>query len=170
MYLILWMYNDLGGFDEHYLVRNFLDGIGYVWCSFGIIKVVGDGHGLNDVGYVWSAILCGLITTTMHIQDLLDQEGDRLINRSTAPLLLGDGVARWSIVVALFRWSIFCPAYWGLGLWYNCAPLFSAVVVCYRLLSMRDPKADDLSYKLWGIWLSFMYVLPLCYNHSVFGW
>ena len=92
MYLILWMYNGLGGFDEYYLVRNFLDGIGYVWCSFGIIKVMGDGHGLNDVGYVgyvWSAILCGLITTTMHIQDLRDQEGDSLINRSTATVTVG---------------------------------------------------------------------------------
>ena len=86
------MYNDLGDFDEHNLVRKFLDGIGYVWCSFGIIRVVGDGHGLNDVGYVWSAILCGLITTTMHIQDLLDQESDRLIDRSTAPLLWVTGL------------------------------------------------------------------------------
>ena len=169
MYLILWMYNDLGGFDEHYLVRDFLNAIGYVWCGFGIIKVVTGGHGLNDTGYIWSAILCCLVWTTMHIQDLRDQEGDRLINRSTAPLLLGDGVSRWTLVTALFAWSVFCPAYWCLGAWYYCAPLCSAGVIAYRLLTMREPKADELSYKLWGIWLSSMYVLPLCYDHSVFG-
>ena len=168
MYLLLWLYNDLGGSEEHYLVRNLLNAIGYVWCSFGIIKVVGDGHGLNTAGYIWSGMLCCLITTTMHIQDLRDQEGDRLVERSTAPLLLGDRVARWSIIVGLLAWSILCPAYWGLDIRYYCAPLCSAGVVVYRLLRMQNPKADDLSYKLWGIWLSSIYVLPLCYDHSIF--
>ena len=168
MYLVLWIYNDLGGFYEHFLIRNIIIAIGYVWCGFGIIKVVSDGHGLSHVGYIWSGILCILIATTMDIQDLRDQEGDRLVQRKTAPLVLGDTVARWSIVVALLGWSILCPAYWSLGIGYYFLPMFSAGIICYRVLWMRNPVADELSCKLWGIWLSSMFVLPLCFDHSVF--
>ena len=47
MFLLIWLYSNLGGAKEHYLVQNGISAIGYVGYSFGMVKVVGGGHGLN---------------------------------------------------------------------------------------------------------------------------
>ena len=56
MYVLLWMYNDLGGSDEHWIIRNVLNAVGYVWCSVGIVPIVrrggGAGQGLSMIGWV----------------------------------------------------------------------------------------------------------------------
>ena len=168
MYLLLWMYNDLGGSEEHWIIRNALNAVGYVWCSVGMVPVVrrgvGWGEGLSGTGWVWCGVICGVITSTMHVQDLRDQEGDKLVGRRTMPLVFGDATARWSVVGAMVGWSCVCCRFWVVGweVWVTESLLTGAVV--WRLLWMREPVADAVSYKLWGLWLSSLYVLPLCYD------
>lgn len=165
------MYNDLGGSDEHWIIRNALNAVGYVWCSVGIVPVLrrgdGCGKGLSTTGWAWCGIILGIITSTMQVQDLRDQEGDKSVGRRTMPLVFGDTAARWSIIGAMVAWSCVCCSFWTVRwqVWVTEGLLTGAVVL--RLLWMRDPVADAVSYKLWGLWLSSLYVLPLCYDSSV---
>ena len=171
MYLLLWMYNDLGGSDEHWIPRNTMNAVGYVWCSVGMVAVLRDQsrweNGLSRTGWIWCGIICGAIASTMQVQDLRDLEGDRSVGRKTMPLVLGETAARWVIVGAMTVWSCVCCSFWMVGweVWVIEGLLTGAIVL--RLLWMRNPGADSDTYNLWGLWLSFLYVLPLCYDPSV---
>ncbi|KAL8627034.1 hypothetical protein Q9189_007272 [Teloschistes chrysophthalmus] len=104
MYIVLWMLDELGGREEHWAIRNILNASGFVGCCVGIVPIF-RGHGGGEakfsmVGWAWCGMICGVITSTLQVADLRDQEGDRAIGRKTMPLVVGDGVARWSIVGA----------------------------------------------------------------------
>ncbi|KAI0383201.1 UbiA prenyltransferase family [Hypomontagnella monticulosa] len=88
--VLTWMYNDLGGADEHFILRNVINGAAYFAYGSGAFKVAAGSRSVAFDASVWLAIVACMITTTMQIQDLKDQEGDRARQRSTAPLDLGD--------------------------------------------------------------------------------
>ncbi|KAI9878274.1 MAG: hypothetical protein M1830_001374, partial [Pleopsidium flavum] len=115
--LFTWMYNDLEGADDSYITRNLINSMGLTAWSIGT-TLVACGHGgytLDPAGYHWFALEFGIIFTTLHIQDLRDQAGDRIRGRQTAPLVWGDGIARWSIAIPILVWSFVCPTIWSLG-------------------------------------------------------
>jgi 4-hydroxybenzoate polyprenyltransferase len=173
--LLTWMYNDLGGADEHFLVRNGVNSAAYFVYGCGAMRVASD-LSLNDAlqaGVVqWLGIVSAIILSTMHVQDLKDQEGDRARARSTAPLALGDSMARWTITGGVLTWSILAPVYWfssvpvpafscGYGLIAATIPCLFAVLVSFRVLLWRDPRSDTITYKYWSIWLMSLFALPL---------
>jgi len=147
--------------------------VGYVWCSVGIVPVVrrgcGGGEGLSRTGWVWCGVVCGVIASTVQVQNLRDQEGDKSVGRETMPLVFGDAAARWSIVGAMVGWSCVCCGFWIVGweVWVTEGLILGVNV--WRLLWMRERVADALTYKLWGLWLNSLYVLPLCHDSSVSG-
>ena len=55
---------------------------------------------LSATGYNWLGILGGVVVTTMQVQDLKDQAGDRARGRKTWPLVVGDSVSRRWLRVA----------------------------------------------------------------------
>ena len=157
------MYNDLGGADQHFVIRNGINSIAYYLYGSGALKIAAGSQTqlLISRTVEWLGIIAGVIFTTMHVQDLKDQEGDRARNRSTAPLDLGDGVSRWSILAAVVVWSLICPYYWSLGLVGFTVPLFLCLVVAYRVVWYRGIVADALTYKWWSLWLVSVFSLPL---------
>jgi 4-hydroxybenzoate polyprenyltransferase len=167
--LLTWMYNDLGGANEHFLVRNGINSMAYFAYGLGALRVAGNvGVDAIQAGaFQWLGIISGIILTTMQVQDLKDQEGDRAINRSTAPLYLGDGVSRWTVAVGVLVWSFVSPWYWCLGVdGFAKAPVFAIPIllgsmVAGRVLLWRDPKADELTYKGWSIWLMSIFFSPV---------
>ncbi|CRG82710.1 hypothetical protein PISL3812_00054 [Talaromyces islandicus] len=173
--LLTWMYNDLGGADEHFLVRNGVNSAAYFVYGCGAMRVASN-LSLDDAlqaGVVeWLGIVSAVILSTMHVQDLKDQEGDRARARSTAPLALGDTMARWTIAGGVLAWSIVAPVYWfspvpvpasrcGYALLAAIIPCLLAVLVSFRVLSWRDPQSDTISYKYWSMWLMSLFALPL---------
>lgn len=72
MFVLTWMYNDLGGADESYIVRNFINALGFVCYSSGATRVAcGYGHCfLNDEAYQWLAIIGGIVFSTLQAQDM----------------------------------------------------------------------------------------------------
>jgi 1,4-dihydroxy-2-naphthoate octaprenyltransferase len=64
------------------------------------------------VSLIWTTIVSMVILTTMQVQDLKDQAGDKKKGRRTAPLVLGEKVARLSISVSVLLWSLVCTIYW----------------------------------------------------------
>ncbi|MCJ1230511.1 hypothetical protein MMC12_007185, partial [Toensbergia leucococca] len=168
---LTWMYNDLGGADENGIVRNVINALGFVVFSSGATRIA-SGHGqfsLNEAAYQWLAMQWAIITSTMQMQDFKDQKGDlaRPGGRSTAPLVLGDWVARWTIAVPVLVWSVICPLFWAVDIYGYVVPLALGNFVAIRVILLRNVDADRSTWMLWAVWLVSLYMLPLVRDHSI---
>ena len=157
-----WMYNELGGSDENFVVRNLLLGATYSGYCAGAVKVaIGPTFSMNRAAYGWIAVIGSVIFTTMHVQDLKDQAGDNARGRKTAPLVLGDSMARLSIAVSVLIWSVVCPAFWSLHFSSSALSVFLGLIVAYRAVFSRSVQADRTTWRVWSLWLTSLYFLPL---------
>ncbi|KUI73111.1 Digeranylgeranylglyceryl phosphate synthase [Cytospora mali] len=103
--VLVWYYNDLRGSDE--LFRDAIIAVAYGLFNQGSLRVAAYPHtSINWRGHVWTAMISSVILTTMHIQDLKDQRGDRQRGRKTIPLFFGDIAARRALSVFVPLWSI----------------------------------------------------------------
>ncbi len=156
-----WVYNDLGGADKNPIIRNLINGVGYLSFASGA-TVVASGHSLfNEMAYRWLSITGAVVVTTVQLQDMSDQEGDSIRGRRTVPLVLGDGPARWTIAVPVVFWSFICPTFWSLGPVGFVLPVIFGTIVSSRILLVRTLKGDKLTFKLWNLWMMVLYLMPL---------
>lgn len=155
------LYNDFGGADRGYVVRNLLNSIGYVLYGVGATIVASGGATLNATAYWWFFLIFVVISSTVQSQDLADQEGDAKRGRRTLPLVIGDGPARWTIAVPMAFLSVSLPAFWRVGVMGWIAPLLLGSFVIKHTLFNRNERADALSWKLWNLWMVTLYLLPL---------
>lgn len=166
---LTWMYNDLRGGDNNFIIRNIIISSGFGLYNGGSLRVAcGTGNTLHNTGFRWILVISAVIFSTMHIQDLKDTAGDQVRNRQSAPLVLGDSVARWTIAVPILAWSVLCPLYLRLGLLAFVSPVAIGAYVAFRTLWMRGSQTDRVSWYIWAFWLISLYVLPLAKDHSVF--
>lgn len=120
--ILTWLYNDLRGGDE--VVRDLIISIAYGCHNHGSLQIaLGTQAKVSQGGMTWILIISGVIFTTMQVQDLKDQEGDRTRGRMSVPLLLGDKFSRISIAFFVTTWSCVCPFFWGLTFWAYIWPL-----------------------------------------------
>ncbi|KAK2007835.1 hypothetical protein LZ32DRAFT_632075 [Colletotrichum eremochloae] len=118
-------YNDLGGADEHFLIRQFINGLAYPVYGVAALKLAA-GVGVVDilpVAYTWLGLLGLVVGTTIQIQDLKDYEGDKARERHTFPVVLGDGFTRASVCMGILFWeakadrfSFMLWSWWVMGL------------------------------------------------------
>ncbi|KAI0521173.1 UbiA prenyltransferase family-domain-containing protein [Xylaria bambusicola] len=162
--VLFWLYSDLGGGDENCILRNAIISAGYGLWNLGSIKVASgrSSDDLTSTGATWIFILTGVALTTMHMQDLRDQQGDRSRGRQTAPIVLGDRLVRWAIAGPVIFWSLFCTYYWEARIW--AAPglvvVTPGLVVAIRCLTLGGPSSDRLTWHIWGVWIASLYALP----------
>lgn len=168
---LTWMYNDLGGGEEHFLVRNLNNALGYVFFALGSLRIATGWpeFDLVPTAYVWTAMMGTVVTSTIQIQDLQDQEGDKARERRTLPLMIGDVPTRWLTAVVVMMWSLVCPAYWRLSLDGIMVPFGFGCIVAGRVLCFRSVKADEGTFGAWCAWLASLYVLPLLKKQSGFA-
>lgn len=161
---LTWMYNDLGGGDCDYRVRNAIIAAAFAVYNTASLKIALGAETISMIsipGQQWILVVSGVILTTMHIQDLKDIEGDRRRCRRTAPLVLGNDLTRWTIVAGLLFWSLFCPWFWQSS-WIGVVQSSgTGALVAFRILKRKDPAADRLSWKIWAWWTVSLYFLPL---------
>lgn len=162
-----WMYNDLDEFDESYILWSLFNSAAFACYGFEALRIASQDFVWNNMMYRWTAMIFAIIFTTMQVQDLKDQEGDKLRGRTTMPLVLGDKVARWSIVAPMMLWSFACPAFWSLDAREYIAPLVFEITVAVRMMVLRSKKADSLIWKIWAFWLMSLYCLPLVNSITV---
>ncbi|RYP61170.1 hypothetical protein DL769_007834 [Monosporascus sp. CRB-8-3] len=171
--VLTWLYNDLRGGDDWFVERNAIIAAAFAVYNDGSLKVAvgpeatsaGLFSGLTTTGATWVAIVSLVIFTTMHVQDLQDQEGDRARGRRSAPLVLGDWAARWTVVVPMIIWPAFCTWFWKTGLLVSAPQGLLGIIVLYRCLRYSGLKADKLTWRLWCLWTAMLYMLPpLCYR------
>ena len=162
LFCLTWMYNDLGGADGHFVLRDLIISVAYTFYCNGALSIAAGFpvYRLSQNGYVWHCITGAVIFTTISIQDLKDTEGDLARGRSTAPLSVGDSTTRFSIGCFIVMWSLYCPRFWGND-WLQTLPLAAVgLLITLRLLRRRDRDADRLSWKIWSAWILAVYSLP----------
>ncbi|KIW13333.1 hypothetical protein PV08_08521 [Exophiala spinifera] len=156
-------YNDFQG-AEGVLPRHLINGFGYRCFNTGALEVVLGGRGIHSPTsslLVWEAIISATVFTTIHTMDMYDQGGDASRNRKTVPLVVGDNLARWSIVFFMTIWSVVCPAYVG------APPIGFALMVglggliSVRYLLFRTVADDKKTFKLWNLFMVGVYSMPL---------
>ena len=72
MMVLTWQYNDLGGADENFVIRNIINALGFMCYSSGATKVA-SGHfesALNHDAYQWLAIIGAVVFSTLQMQDM----------------------------------------------------------------------------------------------------
>jgi 4-hydroxybenzoate polyprenyltransferase len=172
--VLTWLYNDLGGGDDHWLVRNLI-----IACAFGLynlgslkvaINVLTTGGGeVSALGYGWTALISAVIFTTMHVQDLKDVVGDAARGRRSAPLVLGRRAAGWTIAFPILVWSGACPLVWGAPLWVSLAAGVLGAWVAWRCVSPSPSSsssttapnlAERRTWQLWCAWTALLYLIP----------
>lgn len=165
---LTWMYNDLGGGNDNFIVRNVINALGMVCYSSGAITVAcGSECTFTPIGYQWMGLIGLVVTTTLQVQDMSDQEGDALRGRKTLPLLMGDGFARWTIGGTVIGWSLGAPAFWKPGIVAYVPPLVIGSILAIRILVLRNVKADRGTWGIWCIWIVSLYLLPLWPSNRV---
>lgn len=167
LFTLTWMYNDLKGGDENFIVRNLIIGAAFAVYNEGALRIAcGTGYVPTKDAYIWTAMVSVVIFTTMHVQDMQDQEGDRAKGRHSAPLILGENVARWTVAVPVVFWSFVCPFMWNIGILGWVPPITVGSVIAVRELWLRDPRSDHNTWVLWACWLSCLYLLPVLAEYA----
>ncbi|PVH95573.1 hypothetical protein DM02DRAFT_473467, partial [Periconia macrospinosa] len=155
-------YNNFGGGDHSPLVRNAINACGYVCFASGALEVaLGQPIFFDSSMRAWLGMICGIILTTVHSQDMYDQQGDALRGRRTIPLVLGDLPARYTIAVWMFLWGIACPTFWHADLVVSAVSVSSALVVAIRTLRLRTVRSDKVTFMIWNVWIAGMFAMPL---------
>ncbi|KAF3764062.1 hypothetical protein M406DRAFT_339778 [Cryphonectria parasitica EP155] len=167
VFLGVW-YNDLGGSDTHFLIRNFINACGFVCYASGAMEVaLGRALPVSLTAISWFAMIGAAVLTSVHSQDMADQEGDRLRGRKSVPLTVGDEPSRWTIALFVSAFSILGPSFWGLAWLGYAAPVVLGATVAVRTLSCRSVMADKITFRVWNLWMVAMYFLPLIASRSL---
>ncbi|RGP80064.1 hypothetical protein FLONG3_1835 [Fusarium longipes] len=164
-----WLYNERAWGDKSWWQRALMNACGINTNRVATLRVAVMAIQANtDVkfeftnkGLGWFLICAALVFTTIQVQDLRDQEGDKLIDRQTFPLILGDAPTRWITGVAVCIWSVLCPLYWGLGIVGCMLPVVTGTLVAAHMLLCRDRKSDQTSFRLVAVWWVSLYFLPM---------
>lgn len=154
------LYNNTSLGTRHWLVRNILNAGGFCAFAAGALSVALQ-DAVPGTTYRWLGFLAAVIVTTIHMQDIPDQDGDRAAGRKTFPLVFGDEVARRTIAVAMSLWSI--GVLLGLKGWSPARMLFCGLGFCVasRLLTRKDVAEDRFSFLLYNAWIVSIYPLSL---------
>ncbi|KAF7173190.1 hypothetical protein CNMCM6106_007320 [Aspergillus hiratsukae] len=162
-------YNSFGAGDHNPVIRNIINALGYFCFNSGAVEVaLGSGSaGFTETSArqyslrLWIMVITAIILTTMHVQDMCDQEGDAKRGRRTLPLVIGDTAARWSIALPMPVWGVICPLLAGSGPLAGGLSVVLAFAVAIRMLMWRDTASDRMTFRVWNLWISVVYMLPL---------
>lgn len=168
LFVLTWLYNDLRGGDESWVLRNAIIAAAFGVYNLGSLKVAGGVGGsretqMTPLGTAWVVVVSGVILATMQVQDLKDVAGDRSRGRLSAPLVLGDRLARWTIALPVLFWSVVCALIWGPRLW-GLPTVALGILVAYRCVtpppSGQGTMRDRRTWQLWAFWTATLYALP----------
>ena len=157
-----YWYNDRGGADWSCVVRNFINACGFICYSSGAMEVaLGRRLPWQPQLLQWFLIIGAVVFSTVQMQDLYDQSGDKLRGRRTVPLVAGDMLARWITAVPMVFWSMFCPFYWSLPPDISAGFAFLGFLIALRCMTRRTVSDDKTTFQLWNVWMVVVYSLPL---------
>ncbi|TRX95248.1 hypothetical protein FHL15_003940 [Xylaria flabelliformis] len=162
--ILTWMYNDIRGGDE--VVRDLIISVAYGMFNSASLEVAVGGGEYSDInisrgGLIWTTMISAVILTTMQVQDLKDQAGDRTRGRQTIALWIGDRFSRISIAFFVCFWTAACLFFWDLRPYGYIVPALAGAVTAYRVVSKKTPKDDASTWRWWCLWTITLYLLPI---------
>ncbi|KAI1778945.1 UbiA prenyltransferase family-domain-containing protein [Hypoxylon cercidicola] len=167
-----WVYDYANGAGSWW-GKNGINTLFYMTGQLGGIRVAANSMtstSLRREAYEWCVLLGFNTFTTIHIQDLKDQDGDRARGRRTVPLVVGDRTTRWITALFISFWSMTCPAYWGHGrptVGYI-LPVLIGFTIAARVLLRRSVKADRIAFQLYTLlWLPALYAVPFLSKYEL---
>lgn len=177
MLIILnYMYNDMEGADEHFVIRNLFNALGNFHLEVGALRIAyGPQAVLNTTAYIWLVIIGAVMFSTISVQDLKDQKGDKLRGRRSLPLVFGDLFTRWTIVLFVLLWSMVCPLFFQTAWWTYIGTVAVGIWVAATVIQPKSVSNDKLAFKRWSVWVMTLYSLPLTknlyllYTHGAFS-
>ncbi|KAI0900753.1 hypothetical protein F4806DRAFT_449811 [Annulohypoxylon nitens] len=161
MFCCLW-YNEWGGATNPFL-KNILNGLGFYSFYSGPLEIA-TGRSLfagERKAAIWLAIVAIAITSSIHLQDFRDMEGDRAAGRKTLPLFIGDMNARLICVFAIIISNSVACWYWDSGWGDGILAWVAGLGIVGSLLLDRTTKGDIFSYKLFPVWILGLFLLPM---------
>jgi 4-hydroxybenzoate polyprenyltransferase len=169
VFLLAWIYNDLGAANENFHLRNLINALGVAAFNSGSIIAITMNASLSNKGYTWLGILTAVVCSTISILDMSDILGDSARGRKTMPIVYGHEAARWGLAVPIVVWSMVCPLFLGVGIVGFVFSLVLGVGLAGHLLVFRTQEKDKISEKLWCVWTMVLYCLPLFADGQVSG-
>nr|WBQ21651.1 (-)-beta-trans-bergamotene synthase [Stachybotrys sp.] len=160
IHILTWLYNDLQGGDEVF-IRELIIAIAYGLFNSGSLAVaIGPEVPLGPLALAWISIISGVILTTMQIQDLKDQKGDKTRGRRTMALFIGERFSRVSIAFFICFWTLACSYFWNLG-----AVAFALITAIGSMVVLRlflcAPNEHATTWRWWCFWHASLYALPV---------
>lgn len=170
MLIILnYMYNDMEGADEHFVFRNLFNVLGHFHFEIGALRIAyGPQAALNTTAYIWLVMIGAVMFSTISVQDLKDQKGDKLRGRKSLPLVFGDLFTRWSVVLFVLLWSMVCPFFFQAAWWTYVGTVAVGIWVSATVIQPEGVAKDKLAFKRWSVWVMTLYSLPLTKNLYLF--
>jgi 4-hydroxybenzoate polyprenyltransferase len=165
--VLLVAYNDYGGSDHSSILRNLVNGAGIACLFSGALDItLGIGYTISHQAWAWCLLLnMGVMVTTIQIQDVRDEIGDRVRGRQTIVTLLGRTHALWTVAVIVCFWSLYLPLFYFRCGWKATAlPVaMGAYLVATIVRAMRgqNQELDRQMYRLWSAWMLALCPLPL---------
>lgn len=143
------------------MTRNFINACGFVCYTSGAMEVALGTHTPPKPFLIqWFAVIGGVVSTTVQIQDLFDQAEDYACGRKTLPLVMGDWESRVVTVVPIVFWSWYCPWFWSAPAITHLGFSTIGLVILWRMLSRREVDDDKITFKIWNDWMVFLYSIP----------
>ncbi|PVH96634.1 hypothetical protein DM02DRAFT_534857 [Periconia macrospinosa] len=163
-----WVYNDLKVSDDSVVLRNAIISLAFGVFNSSSLKVALGVHGVGphlprvaEAGQAWIWMYSAVIFTTMHVQDMKDQAGDKARGRNTVPLIFGDGFARWSLAVPITLWGPICALQCQVGMGNFALVSAFGAYVAWRCLRYKDQAEDRSTWQLWCAWTALLSLLPM---------
>ena len=159
-----YSYNDLGGGDRSFLMRNLLNGCAFLCYNSGALEIALGATSesiYNPTTWRWLMMTSAIVISTIHTQDLADQAGDKLTKRSTLPVMVGDKTSRWLVGIPVALWAYAVCTFWELDVG-RCLPLLLVDgVLVIRVLCKTSVSDDVITWKVWAGWMITIYLVPL---------
>lgn len=92
-----------------------------------------------------------IICTTIHVQDLEDEAGDRAMGRQTAVIKLGQTPTRTTILAFVVAWSLYLPVMWGLPLVLRVPYGALGILLGTRFMALRRVEDDRKSFRIYNV-------------------
>ena len=160
----IWLYNDLDGSSTGTMQRNMITTAGLCCFGWGSVMTLLAGD-ISKEGerllYKWMALTAAVLTTTVQAQDFPDIAGDIARGRQTIPLLYGSSFSRGSLAVLTTVWGAVLPAFWNASFWGWWTPTCIGGAMSVLTLLRWDPSTNEKVWRLWCLWITAIYLLPL---------
>ena len=161
--ILTYLYNDLKGSDE--LIRDLIIAIAYGLFNHASFQLMLDDRShVSSQAIVWICTVSAVILTTMQVQDLKDQAGDKTRNRKTIPLVFGERFSRRMIATCVMMWTIVCSLLWRLELISFGVLIVLGAFIAFYATQRQSTAEDALTWKLWCLWQASLYFLPVVHR------